>query len=51
MDLPDRQRALDELEPTLGTPYMLSPGRLRVDPDFTPLRIEPRFQRLIGGGQ
>jgi hypothetical protein len=40
--------ALDQLEPLLRVPYYLSPGWLRIDPTFDPLRQHPRFQRLVG---
>jgi tetratricopeptide (TPR) repeat protein len=39
--------ALDQLEPLLRVPYYLSPGWLRIDPTFDPLRKHPRFQRLV----
>jgi hypothetical protein len=39
--------ALDQLEPLLRVPYYLSPGWLRIDPTFDPLRKHPRFQRLL----
>jgi tetratricopeptide (TPR) repeat protein len=40
-------KALDQLEPLLKIPYYLSPGWLRIDPTFDPLRRHPRFQRLL----
>ena len=40
-------RALDLIEPLLKVPGDLTPGWLRIDPVFAPLRGEPRFQRLI----
>jgi serine/threonine-protein kinase len=43
------EKALDRLEPLLRIPYDLSPGWLRIDPTFDPLRKHPRFQRLVAG--
>jgi eukaryotic-like serine/threonine-protein kinase len=42
-------RALDLLEPLLHVPYTLTAAQLRTDPDFVPLRGNPRFGRLTGG--
>jgi serine/threonine-protein kinase len=43
------EKALDQLESLLGIPYYLSPGWLRIDPTFDPLRKHPRFQKLVAG--
>ena len=43
------EKALDRLEPLLKVPYYLSPGWLAIDPNFDPLRKNPRFQKLVAG--
>jgi hypothetical protein len=45
----DALKALDALEPLLRMPYYLSPGWLKIDPTFVPLRGNPRFERLVSG--
>jgi eukaryotic-like serine/threonine-protein kinase len=42
------EKALDLLEPLVETHYD-SPGGLKIDPAFAPLRGNPRFERLIVG--
>ena len=44
----ESEKALDKLEPLLKIPYHLTPGWLKIDPNFDPLRQSPRFKRLIG---
>jgi TolB-like protein len=41
------EKALDMLEPLLEMPYFVSPGWLRIDPTWAPLRGNPRFERLV----
>ena len=43
------EKALDLLEPLLKIPYSLSPGLLRIDPNFAALKGNPRFEKLAAG--
>jgi hypothetical protein len=45
----EQEKALDQLEPLLKMPYYLTPGWLRIDPNFEPLRKNSRFQKLVAG--
>ena len=52
MALGDREAAIAELRAILQKPYFLSPGWLRIDPTWDPLRTDPRFEKLVrSGGQ
>ena len=42
------EEALGTLEPLLAIPSWISPGELRSDPVWAPLRIHPEFARLAG---
>ena len=43
-------KALDQLEQLLKIPHAaVSPGWLRIDPTYAPLRGNPRFERLASG--
>ena len=49
--LGEPEKALNTLEPLLKVPYTLSPGWLKIDPNFDPLRKNPRFRKLVASSR
>ena len=41
------EKALDQLEPLLKIPFVISKEWLKIDPTFDSLRGNPRFQKLV----
>jgi len=44
--LGETDKALDMLETIMAKPFYMTPAWLRIDPMFTPLRGNPRFEKL-----
>jgi serine/threonine-protein kinase len=46
----EHEKAIGQLEALLSVPYFVSRGWLGIDPTWTALRGNPRFERLLSGG-
>ena len=46
----EKTKAIEAIRQLLAVPYFISPGWLRVDPTFIPLRGDPAFEQLARGG-
>jgi serine/threonine-protein kinase len=44
-------KAIDQIEAVLKVPYFVSPAWLKIDPNFDPIRNNPRFQKLVAGAK
>jgi len=49
--LGDTEDAITRLEDLVKQPYFITPGWLRIDPTFTSLKGNPRFERLLVSGK
>ena len=47
----EHEKAIDTLEKLLKIPYYVTPAWLKIDPNFDPLRKNPRFQKLVAKGK
>jgi Flp pilus assembly protein TadD len=45
------ERALGHLEALMSKPYYVTPAMLKIDPNFDPLRQNPRFQKLVAAAK
>jgi serine/threonine-protein kinase len=43
----ENDKALDRLEELVKVTYVLTPGLMRIDPNFKPLKGNPRFEKLL----
>jgi TolB-like protein/Tfp pilus assembly protein PilF len=45
------EKALDQLEALMKIPYYVTPAWLKIDPNFDPIRNNPRFQKLVASAK
>jgi len=51
IEVGEHEKAIEHLEQLLKIPYVLTTAWLKVDPNFDPLRNNPRFQKLVAGAK
>ena len=47
----ESDKATETLERLVRVPGYVTPGWVRIDPNFAPLRGNPRFQKLVAGAK
>ena len=47
----EHEKALGHLETLMKMPYAITPAWLKIDPNFGPLRQNPRFQKLVAAAK
>ena len=47
----EHEKALGHLEALMKMPYMVTPAWLKIDPNFDPIRQNPRFQKLVASAK
>jgi TolB-like protein len=45
------EKALDQLEALMKIPHYVTPAWLKIDPNFDPIRNNPRFQKLVAAAK
>ncbi|MEO6211046.1 MAG: protein kinase [Gemmatimonadaceae bacterium] len=49
--LGEKDAAMDELEKVMAVPYYMPPAWVRINPDFAPLKGNPRLEKILAGAK